>query len=172
MSYLDVWIYNSKPRMRVFLCYLLIFVAFFIFSDIMIYLYTKSLYQPIENYEIQVNDAEVTVIETGVSNVNGNIRGTIKNTTDETFASKYLKFDFYTQRDVHAGVKYLKIGYLNPEEQKNYKLEFRYDNVNSVEISMVDEQEVKDSTPEQMQPTLMIGPAGMLSGILFLSSLL
>jgi len=166
MPYMDIWMYNSRPRMKVFLCYLLIFIAFFIFSDVMIYLYNKSLYDPIENYQIQVTDAEVTVLETEVSNVNGNIRGTIKNTTDETFASQYLKFDFYTERDVNAGVKYLKIGYLSPGEQKNYELGFKYDNVSSVEISMVDEADATNATPEELETIPIIGPVGIIGGIL------
>ena len=79
MSYLDIWIYNSRPRMRVFLCYLLIFVVFFIFSDVMIYFYTKSLYQPMDSYEINVTEPEVTVTLAEATTMNGNIKGTIKN---------------------------------------------------------------------------------------------
>ncbi len=47
-DYLSIWIFNSRPRIKVFLCYLLLFITVFVFSDIMIYLYTKSLYQPME----------------------------------------------------------------------------------------------------------------------------
>ena len=122
MNYLDIWFFDRRPRMKVFFCYLLIFVFFFIFSDIMIYNYTKSLYQPMTSYEINVISPEVTVTTAEASNVNGNVKGTIKNTTEEMIENQYLKFDFYTPRDINVGTKYIKIHNLYPEEQKNYEL--------------------------------------------------
>lgn len=55
----------------------------------------------IETPQVTVNVAEAT-------NVNGNVKGTIKNTTEERVTDKYLRFDFYTPRDVNIGTKYLK----------------------------------------------------------------
>ena len=92
MNYLDIWLFDSRPRIRVFFCYLLIFVFFFIFSDIMIYNYTKAMYQPMTSYEVNVTSPEVTVQTAEASNVNGNVKGTIKNTTEEVIDSHYFKF--------------------------------------------------------------------------------
>ena len=151
MSYLDIWIYNSRPRMRVFLCYLLIFVVFFIFSDVMIYFYTKSLYQPMDSYEINVTEPEVTVTLAEATTMNGNIKGTIKNTTNETIENEYLKFEFFTPRDVNVGVKYLEIDRLEPGEEKKYEMGFRYENVTSVEISKATEEDTLKATPERIR---------------------
>lgn len=167
MSYLDVWIYNSRPRMRVFLCYLLIFVVFFIFSDVMIYFYTKSLYQPMDSYEINVTEPEVTVTLAEATTMNGNIKGTIKNTTNETIENEYLKFEFFTPRDVNVGVKYLEIDRLEPGEEKKYEMGFRYENVTSVEISKATEEDTLKATPEELEISPVIGPVGIIGAILF-----
>ena len=167
MSYLDIWIYNSRPRMRVFLCYLLIFVVFFIFSDVMIYFYTKSLYQPMDSYEINITEPEVTVTLAEATTMNGNIKGTIKNTTNETIENEYLKFEFFTPRDVNVGVKYLEIDKLEPGEEKKYEMGFRYENVTSVEISKATEEDTLKATPEELEISPVIGPVGIIGAILF-----
>ena len=141
MAYLDRWMYDSRPRMKVFLCYFLIFIAFFIFSDVMVYLYNKSLYKPMESYEVQVSSPEITVTLAEASNANGNVKGTIKNNTNEDIVNKYMKFDFYTALNTNAGTKYIKIDKLAKDEEKNYELGFRYDDVAKVKINIVEESE-------------------------------
>ena len=143
MNYLDIWFFDRRPRMKVFFCYLLIFIAFFIFSDIMIYNYTKSLYKPMDRYEINVEGPKVTIQTAEASNVNGNVKGTIKNTTEEKIDNQYLKFDFYTPRDVKVGTKYIEVNKLYPEEEYEYELGFRYDNVSYVKVSMVDAETIE-----------------------------
>jgi len=166
MAYLDIWIYNSRNRGKVFLCYLLIFIAFFIFSDVMIYLYNKSLYKPLENYTIQASNLQVTISQIEASNVNGNIKGTVKNTTDEILRDKYLKFEFYTPRDVNVGVKYLEVGEIDPSVEKSYELGFRFENVSSVRVSVLEKEEAKNATPEELEITPVFGPAGLISMII------
>ncbi len=167
MPYMDIWMYNSRPRMRVFLCYFLIFITFFIFSDVMIYLYTQSAYKPIENEIISINP-EITIETAKASNASGTVKGTIKNNTNEAMTNQYLKFDFYTPRNVNAGTKYLKISQLNSQEEKKYELEFRYDNVNFVKVSTVSEDQVKGSTVEELEVNPVIGTTGLMMGILSL----
>lgn len=166
MSYLDIWFFDRRPRMKVFFCYLLIFIAFFIFSDFMIYGYTKSLYKPMTNYEVNITSPQVTVQTAEASNVNGNVKGTIKNTTNDVIENKYLKFDFYTPRNINVGTKYIKIDKMYEQEEKNYELGFRYDKVSSVKLSMVDEEEVKNATPEELKIDPTYGPAGLISAVI------
>ncbi len=163
MDYLDIWFFDRRPRMKVFFCYLLIFVLFFIFSDFMIYGYTKSLYKPMTKCEVDITSPEVTIKTAEASNVNGNVKGTIKNTSYEDLQNKYLKFDFYTPRDVNVGTKYIEIGSLAHGEEKAYELGFRYDNVTCVKVSMVDAQEVAKATPEELEINPIYGPAGLIS---------
>lgn len=163
MDYLDIWFFDRRPRMKVFFCYVLIFILFFIFSSFLTYGFIKSLYKPMTNYEIDVASPQVTIETAEVTNVNGNVKGAIKNTTDKSLAGKYLKFDFYTPRNVEVGTKYVEIGNLLPEEEKNYEVGFRYDNVNFVKVSMVDESEIKNATQEELEITPIDGPAALIS---------
>ncbi len=165
-DYLSIWIYNSRPRMKVFLCYLLLFITVFVFSDIMIYLYTKSLYQPMEKYEVNMKAPQVTISVAEASNVNGNVKGTIKNTTQEKIIDKYIRFDFYTPRNVNVGTKYLKIDSLEVGEEKQFELGFKYDNVNNVKISIAADDDLLKATPEELNFTPAFGPAGILQLLL------
>lgn len=165
-EYLSIWMYNSRPRIKVFLCYLLLFVVVFVFSDIMIYLYTKSMYSPIENYEISVEAPLITVNVAEASNVNGNVKGIIKNNTQEKISDKYVRFDFYTPRNVNIGTKYLKINELNINEELQYELGFKYENVSSVKISMATDDDLLKATPEELEFTPTFGPAGILQLLL------
>ena len=44
----------------------------------MIYNYAKAMYQPMTSYEVNINSPEVIVTTAEASNVNGNVKGTIK----------------------------------------------------------------------------------------------
>ena len=165
-DYLSIWIYNSRPRMKVLLCYVLLFLIVFVFSDVMIYLYTKSLYKPMEKYEVNIEAPQVKVNVAEASNVNGNVKGTIKNTTEEKLVDKYIRFDFYTPRDVNIGTKYLKIDSLDVGVEKNFELGFKYDNVSSVKISMAAEDDLLKATPEELEFIPTFAPAGILQLLL------
>ena len=166
MSFMDVWIYDSTHRIKVFLCYFLIFVAFFIFSDVMIYLYTKSMYKTMNSYQVNSNMPLITVNEAIASNANGSVKGTIKNNSEELIKEGYLKFDFYTPRNVNVGTKYIEVNYLNPNEERNYEVGFKYDDVTDVKISMVSKEEVKNATPEELKENPIYGPAGLVSALI------
>ena len=145
-----------------FLCYFLIFITVFIFSDVMIYLYTKSMYKPMESYEINIETLEVTVSVAEASNVNGNVSGIIKNNTEKNMIDEYLRFDFYTPRNVNIGTKYLKIDEIRAGEEKKYELGFKYNNVSSVKISIAQQEDIKNATPEEIEITPPFGPAGLI----------
>lgn len=166
MNYSDTWFIDRRPRIKVFTRYVLIFISFFIFSDVMIYGFTKSVYKPMEKYEVNVTSPIVTVEKAEASNVNGNVKGTIKNTSYEDLNGKYLKFDFYTPRDVNVGTKYINIGDMAHGEEKKYELGFKYDNVTYVKISMVDNEQISKATPEELEINPTYGPAGLISAII------
>ena len=161
-DYLSIWIFNSRPRMKVLFCYVLLFIIVFIFSDIMIYLYTKSLYQPMEKYEVNIEAPQVTISVAEASNVNGNIKGTIKNTTQEKIADKYIKFDFYTPREVNVGTKYLKIDNLEVNEEKQFEFGFKYENISNVKVSMAEKDELSKATSDELELTSVFEPIGIL----------
>ena len=167
MGVSETWIFDSTNRMKVFLCYLLIFIIFFIFSDVMIYVYNRAMYEKIEDCQIAESYPIVVAVDEAIaSNVNGSIKGNIKNAGNELIKEKYLKFDFCTSRNVVVGTKYIEINYLNSDEQRNYEMGFKYDNVESVKISVVSKEEANSATPEELEKNPIYGPAGLISGII------
>lgn len=166
MQYLDIWMYDSTNRMKVFFFYLLIFIIIFVFSDVMIYFYTKSTYKPMEKYELNLTSPEVTITEAISSNVNGTVKGKIKNNTDAMIVEKYLKFDFYTPRDVNIGTKYLKIENLQEDREKEFELGFKYENVSYVKISVAADDDLHKATPEELEEIPAFGPAGIFKLLL------
>ena len=163
---MDQWIFDSTQRIKVFFCYFLIFATFFIFSDIMVYFYTKSLYQPITGYEVNCINPEITVLTAEASNSTGNLGGIIKNTTNEKMEEQYIKFEFYTPRDVKMGTKYLKVDSLEPNGQQEYEFGFRYDNIEHVKISRATEEEINTARTTQFELDSTYGPSGFILGVI------
>ena len=62
--------------------------------------------------------------------------------------------------------KYLKIENLNPGEEKEYELGFRFDSVSSVEISNASAEEAEAASPEELEITPVFGPAGLISALI------
>ena len=77
--------------------------------------------------------------------------------------NKYIKFEFSTLRDVNIGNKYVKIENLEPEQELEYKVNFKYQDIKKLKISVADEAEVKNATEqefvidEEMKQNAIIG---------------
>ena len=71
----------------------------------------------------------------------------------------------YGLKIIYLG-KYIAVNNLYPEEQKNYKLGFRYDNVSYVKVSMVDEEEAENATAEELRIDPTYGPSGLMSAVI------
>lgn len=124
-------------RMKTFLIYALIIVAFWIFSDIVIYLTVNGTYKDKET-KIYVSSPQVTVIENKATYVNGVIKGSIKNNTKETIDDEYLKIDMYSARDNNLGTKYVKIDDLQVNESQEFEMGYKFTDVNYVTITTTD----------------------------------
>lgn len=125
-------------RMKTFLKYLLMVVAFFVFSNLVINGLLKVSYTDIRNYEINVSQAFVDVTEAKASQRNGYVNGIVKNNTDKVIENKYLKFSMLSKNGNTLGEKYVKIEKLEPGELRKYEVKYDYDNVKTFKIEMVD----------------------------------
>ena len=125
-------------RMKTFLKYFLMVVAFFVFSNLVIDGLLKVSYTDIHGYEINVTQAFVDVTEAKASKRNGYVNGIVKNNTDQVIENKYLKFSMLSKNGNVLGEKYVKIEKLEPKELRKYEVKFDYDNVKTFKIEMVD----------------------------------
>ena len=127
-------------RMKTFFIYFLVLVIFYVVSDIISYMILKSNYISKE-YEININEPQVTVSEMKSTVLNGYTKGTIKNTTGDVITGKALKLDYYTKNGILVGTKYCEVNNLLVGETQNYESRFNFDNVDSLKVSLVDSLE-------------------------------
>lgn len=133
-------------RLKTFLLYALAIVALWIFSDVIIYISLNSTYKNIET-KVYTNSPEITVLKNQATYVNGVIKGSIKNNTQEIINNKYLKIDLYSSRNINLGTKYVKIENLKPEESKDFEMWYRFTNVAYATFNFTDD--VSNATEEE-----------------------
>lgn len=135
-------------RMKTFLIYALAIVALWIFSDIVIYLTINGTYKQ-KDAKIYVNTPQITISENKATYVNGVVKGSIKNNSEETINNTYLKIDMYSKRDVNLGTKYVKINNLQKGELQEFEMGYKFTDVDYVTISTTNN--VENATLDQFE---------------------
>ena len=127
-------------KMKKFFVYFLVFIAFFVFSNLMIKAFLKVSYSDMHGYEINVNSDQlfVDVSEAKSSKRNGYINGIVKNNGDSVVENRYLKVTMLSKRKISMGEKYIKIDKTEPKELRKFEIKFDYDNVKTFKIELVD----------------------------------
>jgi len=121
-------------RMKTFLIYALIIAAFWVFSDIVIYLSVNGTYKNKEA-KVYVTSPQITVTENKATYVNGVIKGSIKNNTEKIIDGVYLKIDMYSARDNNLGTKYIEINNLKQNQVRDFEMGYKFTDVNYVTIT-------------------------------------
>ena len=140
-------------KMKTFLIYFLILLAFFIVSNILENGLIKQMYNDItgtvnENflYSSQIVDFDITVTEAKATNRNGYIDITIKNNSNIYIAEAYIRVQLYTKSGVLAVDKYMEISGLSGNEQRTYTLNFTGSYIQTYYICMENEYPDKEYT--------------------------
>lgn len=140
-DYNDFWFVDKRVQTTNVKRWFLWGILLFIFVGICTAVCVKSFYRPIQSYQNNVKHPTITVEEAKQTNVNGYIKGTVKNQSEEEIKGKYICFTFYTKHDVEIGKEYVEIGRLGPQETKTYEAKFRYPNVEKFVITITDNKE-------------------------------
>ncbi len=167
-KYFNNFYRNTENRMKNFFTYFLMLVLLYVIVDILTFGYIYSTYKTIEQYEIVVINPSVTVEKAKATNVNGFIEGKIKNYATTTLSDEYLKFDFYSERGVNVGTKYLKIESLGQDGEIDYKVQFRFDNVKYFTVNLATQEEVENAQEFEFKIDEDMGVPLLFSGILLL----
>lgn len=140
---------KTMSRMKTFLKYAILIILFFIFSEIMININVETTYRNIGRKD---NLSQVTVYQAQATKVNGRIKGTIKNDTENKIEYKYIKVDFYSERDVLLGTKYIDVSAMRENETQNLELYFKLQDVDYYEMSFTNEKTENEITllPEDL----------------------
>ena len=130
-------------RMKTFTKYLLMVVAFYMLSNWLIYLAIHGTYKNIE-VDITQEAPKIEISEAKATYVNGYVSGTVKNESLVDIDYTYLKMDFYSERDVLLGSKYVRFDNLTYGEAKEFKMGFKYKDVTKCKLSFTKEENISD----------------------------
>ena len=133
-------------KLKKYLLYVLIIAAFWIFSDILIYLSINSSYTRVDA-KVYTNSPEIIIGESKATYVNGVVKGSIKNNTSDIINDKYLKIDLYSPRDVKMGTKYVKIENLDINKSQEFEMWYKFTDVDHAEITVTDN--IENATEEE-----------------------
>lgn len=124
-------------RMKTFLIYLLIVLGFFFLSNFLINVSLNASYRTIGRKD---NLNQVIIYQGEATKVNVRLKGMIKNTLDK----KYVRIDFYSNRDNMVGTKYIDISDMKENEEREIKVYARLNDVSYYEISYTNEKDVEE----------------------------
>lgn len=131
-------------RMKTFLIYLLIFVSFYFFVDFASFAYIKTTYTDLTKFVIDVANPKLKINEAKVTYINGYIKGSYLNNSEEEIEKEYLKFEFFSENDVLLGRKYIKIENLEPNGVREFETRFNFEGVDHYKITLShDEEDIK-----------------------------
>lgn len=139
MSYDDFWFIDQRIQTRNLRRWLIWFILLFAFVTIGSILAVKSMYHDITSYEILSENPIVTISEAKATNVNGYIKGEIRNESEEDVSNKYLCFMLCNENNEVIGTEYIEIGNLISGQTKTYELQFKRDNIDRFYITVTDE---------------------------------
>lgn len=125
-------------RLKTFLIYALLIIGFFILSEFLINVGLNSTYKPIERKD---EISQITIYQAEATLVNGRIRGVVTNSQPDELNNKFIKIDFYSERDVFLGKKYVALEDIQPNETKSFEVFFKLEDVEYYSMSIVDQRE-------------------------------
>lgn len=137
-------------RMKTFLIYLILFVALYFFVDFASFAYIKTTYNDLTKFVIDVPNPKIKIQEAKATYINGYIKGTLLNNTEEEIEKQYLKFEFFSERDVLLGRKFIKVENLSPNATRDFEIQFNFENVDSYKITLSDESEIQNISDAEL----------------------
>lgn len=138
-------------RMKTFLTYLIIVIAFFIVSNFLENGLIKNMYYDMRGevngdfiYNGESAYIEIEVNEAKSTRMNGYIDLTITNKSSIDIKEAYLKVELYSKSNVLAITKYMDIQDLKSGEARNYKLNFEGKYIKRYNINVENEYPDKE----------------------------
>lgn len=135
-------------RMKTFGMYLLWFVLLYMFVTVSAYGYIEASYKGIDGIIIKDDKMLITIDEAEATIVNGQIKGQIKNVSQEDIGTKYIKIDLISKKGTLILTKYIQVDELKAGEQKEFNLMFRAENIVKYQAQITDKAELKEGLSE------------------------
>ncbi len=119
--------------------YIVLLIVIYLVVEIFVYFLTKTYYRDMNNYQILVESPTIEIIESKVAKNKGYIEGITTNNTGEMITSLSIKFDFYNNIGRYMGSKYHQIEPFNINEKSRFDIEYDYDDISEIKISVISE---------------------------------
>lgn len=146
-------------RMKTLFTYAFVIAAFWIFSNLIIYLSINGTYKNIDA-QVITTVPELYVTDSKATYINGYVKGSIKNNTSDIINKKYIKIDCYSKRNIKLGTKYVLIENLQNGENREFEMYFKFTDVEYVIVSTTDNaanSTEKEFISEQVSSYVIIG---------------
>ena len=128
-------------RMKTFFIYLLLVLAVVLLTDIIAKLVLETNYKDITNYEISTTSPEIKIEEAKTTRVNGKIKGTVTNKSENFMEDVFIKVELKSKTGHTLGTEYVKMGNFQPEQNKEFSLNYKYSDVTNFVISTTNYEE-------------------------------
>lgn len=155
-------------RMKTFFLYALIVIAFMIFSDFFIFAAIKTTYVDFDRQIVATQNVKVTIQEAKKTYMNGYIKGTIENVTNQTINDKYLKYEFFSNQDNSLGAKYIRLNDLEAGEKRDFEVTYNIQDTSYYRVTEIDADEVGDIPEEEFSMDVKISFYHVLAGLIIL----
>lgn len=154
-------------RVKTFFIYFLIVVAFFLFSQIAIYIAINTTY---EYKNIELRTTIPMEVEVQATSVNGFAKGKISNQTEKEIQNQYIQIKCYSKHNVLMGTKYIEIDKVGAKEEKEFEVHFNFNRVEKAVIDIVDQKVMEEQNvpEEEKQSDKEMGLATLLSALILL----
>ncbi|MBR3002997.1 MAG: hypothetical protein IKF38_05525 [Clostridia bacterium] len=144
-------------KMKTYLLYIVLLILFALFTELLIAVGLNSAYKQIESNSKDI--AQVEIYQEEATKVNGRIRGVIKNDEQNPIEARYLKFDFFSERGVNMGSKYIEIE--KSKDMQPFEAFFKLNNVSNYKMSFVNEKdpagEIEFIAKDLKKPEIILG---------------
>lgn len=155
-------------RMKTFFLYALIVIAFMIFSDFFIFAAIKTTYVDFDRQIVATQNVKVTIQEAKKTYMNGYIKGTIENVTNQTINDKYLKYEFFSNQDNSLGAKYIRLNDLEVGEKRDFEVTYNIQDTSYYRVTEIDADEAGDIPEEEFSMDVKISFYHVLAGLIIL----
>ena len=122
-------------RMKTFIIYAIIIVAFYFLSNILIYLFVKGTYKYITG---EIASDNIEIVQAKATYINGYIDGKITNNLEEPIMNKFIKIEIYSKRGLNLGNKYIEISHLDAQETTDFHIGYKFTDSYRYKVSVVD----------------------------------
>ena len=98
------------------------------------------MYKDIPGETINNGNPSITISEAKATNVNGYIKGEVKNEGEAETNKGFLCFLLCDKNNAVKGVEYIEVNSLAAGESKTYELKFKRDYITNFYVMMVEEK--------------------------------